>query len=242
MSAALDTIVITEKTEHEVSALLYGLPVQQKGAEPMTTHVLIVDDSIQSRFYMKSVIAGLDRYNISQELESAESAELCCEISEINLVLMDVCTADDASGLIAAEHIKKRYPDIKVIIVTSMPEHSFIQKAKQAGCEGFWYKENEPHELLNVMDRVMQGEIVYPEHTPKIKIGYAQSTAFTERELEVIKLKVKGYTYAEIAGKLNISESTVKYHLQQMLNRTGFESPGQLAYELLSKKIILPDY
>ena len=155
---------------------------------------------------------------------------------------MDVCTADDASGLTAAAQIKKKRPNIKIIIVTSMPEHSFIQKAKEAGCEGFWYKENDLKDLLKVMDRVMNGEIVYPDHTPKIKIGYAESTSFTERELDVIKLKAKGYSYAEIADKLCISERTVKYHLQQMLNRTGHESPGQLAYELLSKKIILPDY
>lgn len=208
----------------------------------MPTHVLIVDDSMQSRFYIKAAMNGIDRYEVKQELESAESAELCCEISQIDLVLMDVCTAEDASGLLAAAQIKKKRPDIKIIIVTSMPEHSFIQKAKSAGCEGFWYKENEPSDLLNVMDRVMAGEIVYPDHTPKIKIGYAESASFTDRELEVIKLKARGYSYAEIGEKLCISERTVKYHLTQMLNRTGHETPGQLAYELLSKKIILPDY
>lgn len=165
----------------------------------MPIQVLIVDDSMQSRFYMKSALSGQERYEIRQELESAENALLCCEISKIDLVLMDVCTADDASGLVAAAQIKKKRPYIKIIIVTSMPEHSFIQKAKAAGCEGFWYKENEPRDLLRVMDRVMNGEIVYPDHTPKIKIGYAESASFTERELDVIKLKAKGYSYAEIA-------------------------------------------
>lgn len=208
----------------------------------MAIQVLIVDDSMQSRFYMKAAFSEREDYVIRQELESAESAVLCCEISRIDLVLMDVCTADDASGLDAAAQIKKKQPDIKIIIVTSMPEHSFIQKAKAAGCEGFWYKENELQDLLGVMDRVMEGEIVYPEDTPRIKIGYAESTSFTDRELEVIKLKAKGYSYAEIAETLGITERTVKYHLTQMLNRTGHETPGQLAYELLSKKIILPDF
>ena len=208
----------------------------------MPTQVLIVDDSLQSRFYMKSALSGQEHYEIRQELESAENALLCCEISKIDLILMDVCTADDASGLVAAAQIKKKLPSIKIIIVTSMPEHSFIQKAKAAGCEGFWYKENEPHDLLQVMDRVMRGETVYPDHTPNIKIGYAESVSFTNRELDVIKLKAKGYSYAEIAEKLGITERTVKYHLTQMLNRTGHETAGQLAYELLSKKIILPDF
>lgn len=208
----------------------------------MPTQVLIVDDSMQSRFYMEAALSGQERYEIRQELESAENALLCCEISKIDLILMDVCTADDASGLTAAAQIKRKRPYIKIIIVTSMPEHSFIQKAKDAGCEGFWYKENEPHDLLRVMDRVMDDEIVYPDHTPKIKIGYAESTSFTNRELEVIKLKAKGYSYAEIGERLGITERTVKYHLTQMLNRTGHETAGQLAYELLSKKIILPDF
>ena len=56
--------------------------------------------------------------------------EVYCMTGEIDIVLMDVVTADGASGLDAAEKIKKKYPNIKIVIVTSMPECSYISRAK----------------------------------------------------------------------------------------------------------------
>ena len=96
-----------------------------------------------------------------------------------------VCTADEESGLKAAAKIKQYNPKIKIIIMTSMPEHSFIQKAKACGCNGFWYKEYGSTALMEVCDRVMNGEFVYPEDTPVIRIGYSNSAEFTGREFDI---------------------------------------------------------
>ena len=88
----------------------------------------------------ESQIAKSERYVLYASIENAANAEIACLRGSVDLILMDVCTADEESGLKAAAKIKQYNPKIKIIIMTSMPEHSFIQKAKACGCNGFWYK------------------------------------------------------------------------------------------------------
>ena len=102
--------------------------------------VLVVEDSRITRDAIESQIAKSERYVLYASIENAANAEIACLRGSVDLILMDVCTADEESGLKAAAKIKQYNPKIKIIIMTSMPEHSFIQKAKACGCNGFWYK------------------------------------------------------------------------------------------------------
>ena len=106
---------------------------------------------------------------------------------QVDLILMDVCTAGDSSGLVAADEIKKRFPQIKIIITTSMPEYTFIEKAKQAGCESFWYKDYGNVSLKDVIEKTMAGENVYPDKTPDVDIYGVPISKFTPAQLRVLR-------------------------------------------------------
>ena len=181
------------------------------------TNILLMEDSKISR----EAIA--QRINLSQEflliaaIENAANAEIACLGGGIDLILMDVCTADDESGLKAAAKIKKHYPSIKVVIMTSMPEYSFLRKAKEAHCDGFWYKEYGDADVLDICARVMQGEAVWPASVPAIQVGYMTSDEFTPRELDVLHALAQGLSYEEISDVLCISTNTVKYHIKNLL-------------------------
>ena len=205
-------------------------------------NVLLVEDSRITQDLVKSYIAGSLDYLLIAALENAANAEIVCMNGKIDLILMDVCTADDESGLVAAEKIKKHNPHIRIIIMTSMPEYSFIQKAKAAGCDSFWYKEYGETGLLDVMDRTMQGESVYPRETPLIPVGYAGSNELTERELAVLRQLAQGCKYEEIATNLSVSTNTVKYHIKNLLTKTGYRSALQLVVDVVSKRLILPKF
>ena len=159
------------------------------------THVLLVEDSRIARDIIENQILKSGRYALSASIENAANAEIACMHGSIDLILMDVCTADDESGLTAAAKIKKHFPYIRIIMMTSMPEYSFLQKAKDAGCDSFWYKEYGDLSLLDVMDRTMQGESVYPLETPVISVGLTTSNHFTDRELEVVRQLTLGRKY-----------------------------------------------
>ena len=76
---------------------------------------------------------------IARHITITAMAEICCFKNLIDLILMDVCTAMDANGLEAAEKIKKAFPKIKIIIITSQPECSFLDRARSIGVDSFWY-------------------------------------------------------------------------------------------------------
>jgi two-component system vancomycin resistance associated response regulator VraR len=95
--------------------------------------------------------------------------------------------------------------------------------------DSFWYKSASFVEMRSIMDRTLAGESVYPDSTPQLRLGNVQSEMFSGRKLEVLRLVVAGETDAAIAGKLFISVSTVKTHIQNMKLRTGFRNRTELA-------------
>jgi DNA-binding NarL/FixJ family response regulator len=206
------------------------------------TNILLVEDSRISRETIGSRIARSPDYLLLASIENAANAEIACMNGKIDLILMDVCTAADESGLKAAAVIKKHYPGIKIIIMTSMPEYSFLQKARDCGCDGFWYKEYGDAELLDVCGRVMAGEAVWPEETPAVPVGGAASRDLTERELAVLRELALGRKYEEIASDLGITANTVKYHIKNLLQKTGYRNTLQLVVDVVDKKLILPKY
>lgn len=205
-------------------------------------NILIVEDSIITRELLERQLAASPDYCVMASIENAANAEIACMRNKIDLVLMDVCTADDESGLVAAAKIKKNYPRVKVIVMTSMPEHSFLAKARECGCDSFWYKEQRAVTLEEICDRTMRGEALWPEQSPVVAIGLAKSSEFTDRELEVIRTLTGGGHYEEIAEELCMSPNTVKYHVRNILQKTGFRSTVQLVAEVVEKRLILPKY
>ena len=119
---------------------------------------------------------------------------------------------------------------------------SFIEKAKEAGADSFWYKDLSSKSLLDVMDRTMSGESVYPENNPILRIGEALSTDFTDKEIEVLQALIDGKTYDEVASSLYISKSTVKYHINNILSKTGHKSTVNLLVDIAEQKFILPNF
>ena len=208
----------------------------------MKVNVLIVEDSRVSREAFERKITSFPEYSVIASIENAANAEIACMSNKIDLILMDVCTADDESGIRAAARVKKNYPRVRIILMTSMPEHSFIKKAQDSGCDSFWYKEYGDISLLEVCERTMKGERVWPESSPVIVIGQAKSTEFTDRELAVIRELVRGVRYEDMAEELHLSINTVKYHVKNILQKTGFRSTIQLVAEVVEKRLVLPKY
>ncbi|MBR3308809.1 MAG: response regulator transcription factor [Lachnospiraceae bacterium] len=208
----------------------------------MRVNVLIVEDSRVSREAFERKITSFPEYSVIASIENAANAEIACMSNKIDLILMDVCTADDESGIRAAARVKKNYPWVRIILMTSMPEHSFIKKAQDSGCDSFWYKEYGNISLLEVCERTMKGEKVWPESSPVIMIGQAKSSEFTDREFAVIRELVRGVRYEEMAETLHLSINTVKYHVKNILQKTGFRSTVQLVAEVVEKRLVLPKY
>ena len=205
-------------------------------------NVLIVEDDPMARKLLEIFISTSEKYHLVPSLDSAAMAELYCMTNQVDLVLMDVCTAMDMSGIEAAAKLKKNYPAIKIIIITSQPEYSYINQARKIGVESFWYKEPTAEALLKVMDRTMAGESIYPDSAPVIRLGAALSEDFTERELEVLRELVSGKTDAAIAETLCLSVTRVKQHIQHIREKTQFANRTELAVRARESGLVIGDY
>ena len=205
-------------------------------------NVLIVEDDPMARKLLEIFVSTSEKYHLVPSLDSAAMAELYCMTNQVDLVLMDVCTAMDMSGIEAAAKLKKNYPAIKIIIITSQPEYSYIDQARKIGVESFWYKEPTAEALLKVMDRTMAGESIYPDSAPVIRLGAALSEDFTERELEVLRELVSGKTDAAIADTLCLSVTRVKQHIQHIREKTQFANRTELAVRARESGLVIGDH
>lgn len=206
----------------------------------MAYRVLIVDDQIVPRQLFQSIIESSDGYEIVDLIDTAMIADTYCAGGGVDLILMDVVMKDGSNGLVAAERIKRSYPQVKIIIVTSMPDALFLKRAKEIGVDSFWYKEVQARPMLEVMDRTMAGEHIWPDSPPKVRLGMAMSSEITDREMEVLRLLSEGMTDREIADSLFLSVTTVRYHVNNLMSKTGYSTRTELAVGAVSCGMIVP--
>ena len=205
----------------------------------MPYNVLIVEDQMMPRQLLEIFIGSSEHYALAASISNASLAIKFCRSQKIDLILMDVMTEFGESGLDASEKIKKEFPDVKIIIVTSMPEATWLDRARKIGVDSFWYKEVESAPILDVMDRTMAGEHIFPDSPPSVRIGLVDSTEFTDREIEILRELQTGDSNTEIADRLGISAETVKFHIKSLLQKTGFHTRTELAMESRTLGIVI---
>ena len=203
------------------------------------TRVLIVEDQKMAQENMESVIEASENYTLVGIIPNAADAELFCMREQVSLVLMDVCTARDESGIEACAVLKKAFKHIKVIIVTSMAEHTFLEKAKEARADSFWYKDASHGELLAVMDRTMAGEHIFPDKTPQVRLGLSSSYDLTRAELEVLRALMQSTGDEDAARMIGCTKANIRWHISKILEKTGYRTRMELLIAVAQKNLII---
>ena len=207
----------------------------------MKYKVMIVEDQTMPRQLFELRVQSSERFEVAISIDNAAMADIYCLKYPVDLILMDVITRNGESGLDAAARIKRAFPKIRIVIVTSMPEYSYLSRARAIGVESFWYKEGQRESLMEIMERTINGESIYPDATPELRLGLASSYDFTERELEVLREMTGGDTNQEIAERLHMSVASVKTHILNMLGKTGFRNRTELAVRARESGLVVLD-
>ena len=207
----------------------------------MKYRVMIVEDQTMPRQLFELILQSSERFELAISIDNAAMADVYCLKYPVDLILMDVITRNGENGLDAAARIKRAFPDTKIVVVTSMPECSYLERARKIGVDSFWYKEDTRERLMDVMERTMRGESIYPDATPELQLGLASSRDFTDRELEVLREITGGDTNQEIAEHLHMSVATVKTHILNMLGKTGFRNRTELAVRARESGLVILD-
>jgi DNA-binding NarL/FixJ family response regulator len=203
--------------------------------------VVIADDEYVARTLFEMLIQSTVSYELAASFSTAEQAVNYCRYNPVDLVILDVMMKKGLDGLTCAETIKSNNPKIKVILATSTGEYKWIEEAKREKIDSFWFKEYHESSLLDIMDRTMNGESVYPGVAPDYEFGDIKKSDLTERELEILRELTTNRSNEEIAEKYNISLNTVKRHIQNMLNKTGYKNRLELAINAKALGLVVHD-
>ena len=201
---------------------------------------LIFDDHASMCDSLAYALGAAGDFTVEGSWPSAALAEQYCQRLCPDLVLMDVCTEGDASGIDATKTIRAKFPAVKVIVMSGFDEITYAPRAKEAGAHAFVFKSKSLDYFIEVARGVMSGGTYYPE-AKKIPLPEGEAP-LSEREMEVLRLLCRHMTNREIAAELYISENTVKYHKSNMLAKTGFSKAVDLAFYMITNGWINPRY
>ncbi|KAA6220275.1 response regulator [Streptomyces filamentosus] len=140
-------------------------------------------------------------------------------VARPDVALLDI-ELPGRSGLDAAAELRDEVPDCRVLILTTFGRPGYLRRAMEAGAAGFLVKDGPVEELAEAVRKVLRGETVIDPALAAAALG-AGPNPLTAREREALSAAVDGATIADIAGRLRLSESTVRNYLSSAIGKTG---------------------
>jgi len=198
--------------------------------------VLIVEDQTLLRESLEHVIGGQSDIEVAGTTDDAANAPKLCGELKPDLVLMDVVTKNNSSGITYTAKIRKEFPEIKIVIMTAMPEITFVESARKAGAHSFMDKEMGNEHLLYVIRNTIKGYSIYSVRSERPPFA----DEFTEREITVIRLVCQGKSRSEVAKEMGISEVRLKPIITSILDKSGFDNIMKFAVYAVGEGLIAP--
>ncbi len=199
--------------------------------------IIIVEDQNLVLDSLVNLLNGEPDFEVVKALTDAGRVDEACGELKPDAILMDVCTENGASGLKAAARLRRTFPDVKVIIMTGLPDLSFIDEAKEAGVFSFVYKSLNARDLVAVLRQAQKNYSTWPTKPTMPILGYNE---LSERELEVLRFYCRGMNRQDIAAHYGLSENTVKGYVRAILSKTGYDSIAKLTMYALANGYIAP--
>lgn len=202
-------------------------------------NTVLVEDNLYVQKVLKAMIESDERFRLTATFTDAFEAEKLCAYGKTDLVLMDVQTQNNHSGLAAGKRIKEASPRTKVVIVTSLVDPDVLKKARNGAADSLWYKDHGKKDIIDVMVRTMNGERVFPESSPNVTLKDIFSEDLSPKQMKILRYFVKGYTYEEIAQELDMTKRNVRWHLDNIVEKSGYENKYELLIALIDSKLIV---
>jgi DNA-binding NarL/FixJ family response regulator len=210
----------------------------------MSITVAIADDQPLVRAGLRMIIDAAEGLRLIAEATNGKEAVEAARRARPDVLLMDI-RMPLIDGLEATRQITAIEQPTRVLVLTTFELDEYIYGALKAGASGFLLKDIAPEHLVNGIKTVAAGDaLLSPSVTTRLIESYLQGQAhtppppalgnLTPRELEIFKLVARGLSNAEIAGRLFLSNATVKTHVTRALTKLGLRDRAQavvLAYE-----------
>ncbi len=203
--------------------------------------VMVVDDHAVVRSGLETFLSVMPDLELVGEASGGDEAVVRCGKLNPDVVLMDLMMPG-TNGVTATRLIREKYPRVRIVALTSFEDDSLVQEALTAGATGYLMKTVTAHELVAAIRAAYEGKMTLsPEATEALVRVSSQprdTVELTDREREVLRLMVDGMDNNEIATRLVVSLSTVKYHISNILTKLGVDNRVAAVTTAIHKKLI----
>ncbi len=204
--------------------------------------LLIADDHQVMLDGLVSIIEKAD--DISVAATASNGKEVLHLIAEngIDVALLDI-NMPELNGVETCKKLSRKYPHVKVVALSMYKKSSYIQRMLQFGAKGYILKDDRADEILDAVRQVHQGHLYFSSQIEPNLLSFTKSkgsnsSAITQRELEVLQCISRGMTNAEIAEALFISQHTAESHRKNLLSKLDARNTADLVRISMEKGLI----
>ena len=196
-------------------------------------HVMLVDDEPLIRQGLSYLLSSYDDIRVVAEAANGEEALALYRHYKIDVVLMDM-RMPIMDGCEATKRLKAEFPDVKVLVVTTFNDDTYITKAISNGAKGYLLKDSTPSLIADSIRSVMNGgfvtdvEMIHEVVTSKRQKLNMDQYDLTDRELELMRYMADGLSNKEIGNLLYLSEGTVKNSVTTLLAKLELKDRTQV--------------
>jgi DNA-binding NarL/FixJ family response regulator len=203
-------------------------------------NVAVIEDNFKYRTTISIILQLNENIKLIHKLENCEQMTDAFDSQKPDVVLMDI-DLPLMNGIRGVWELKKKWPEIKVLMLTVFEDDDKIFSAIKAGANGYMLKKDSPQKIIDSIEAVCKGEspmngmiaakiLNYFQQPQKANVLFEAN--LTERETEILHLLIKGLSYKEIAGKIFISVETLNSHVKNIYRKLNVHSRSELASRL----------
>ncbi|WP_020619204.1 response regulator [Paenibacillus daejeonensis] len=215
--------------------------------------ILLAEDQAMVRQGLKMMMESDPEIRVTGEARNGREAVRLCESHYFDLAVLDI-RMPEMDGLSAAAVMRERWPDLKLLILTTFNDDEYALQALKLGASGYMLKDADPAQLLQAIRSVLAGGLSLGDQvaakvmprllgqesatTPRVPEEGLADVTLTPRELDVIRFVGMGRSNREIAAELSLSQGTVKNHISQALDKLELRDRTQLAIYALRHDLV----
>ncbi len=208
-------------------------------------NLIIVDDHAMFREGLEGIVETEKKHNIILSTKNGNEVLKYLDINyqdNIDLIISDI-SMPDLSGIELTKHVKKKYPNIKVLIISMHTNAEMIDELFSNNVDGYLSKNATKKELLEAMNSILAGNKFFSENIKEIYFQKKQSNnqkkiKLTKREIDVVTLIAKEYTTQEIADQLFLSKHTIESYRKTLISKLNVRNLAGLTKYAIKMKYI----